>query len=139
MDRFQPLIWACFAMAVLTFVVASRLLAARIAELKRRRIHPQKLATSRGTAELECVAISDNFKNLFETPVLFYLVCVLLMITGLQSPLLVGLAWLYVALRVAHSFIHCTYNKVMHRFYAFAASVAVLAAMWIGFAIRLAS
>jgi hypothetical protein len=44
-------------------------------------------------------------------------------------PLLV-LSWLYVALRVLHSLIHCTYNRVMHRFAVFVASMVVLFVIW---------
>ena len=134
MRNFLPLLAPVFALVLLTFAVAVRMLLARIGELKRRRIRLQSLATSKGLNELECVAIADNFRNLFEMPVLFYLLAVLLMITGQQGPLFVGAAWLYVALRAVHSWIHCGYNRVRHRFYAFAASVLVLAAMWIGFA-----
>ena len=139
MERFHPLLWAVVVLAFHTFAVAVRLLVARIGEMRRRRIHPQKVATSKGLSELECVAISDNFKNLFEMPVLFYVVCVLLMVTGHVTTFFVAAAWLYVALRIVHSWIHCTYNKVMHRFYAFFASVVVLAAMWAGFAATLLS
>jgi len=42
-----------------------------------------------------------------------------------------GLAWAFVAARVAHSWIHCTYNKVMHRFRAYALSVFALLALWL--------
>ena len=35
------------------------------------------------------------------------------------------------ALRVAHTVVHLTYNKVMHRMMLFAMSITVLAAMWI--------
>ena len=44
---------------------------------------------------------------------------------------LVSLAWMYVALRYVHSFIHTTYNTVMHRFYVFAASAMVLLVIWL--------
>ncbi len=47
-------------------------------------------------------------------------------------------AWLYVALRVVHSLIHCTYNKVMHRLSAFVASFALLVALWVAFFFTLA-
>ena len=40
------------------------------------------------------------------------------------------LAWIFVALRVLHSAIHCSYNKVMHRFYAYVAGGMVLFALW---------
>ena len=41
-----------------------------------------------------------------------------------------GLAWLFVALRIVHSAIHCTYNKVIHRFYAYLAGGSVLWVLW---------
>ena len=46
------------------------------------------------------------------------------------------LAWSYVALRVAHSVIHLTYHKVVHRSAAFAASTVVLIALWIVTAVQ---
>ena len=54
----------------------------------------------------------------------------------LATPVL-GLAWAYVALRVVHSGIHCTYNRVKHRFFAFAASNLVLWALWVVLAVQL--
>ena len=72
-----------------------------------------------------------NYMNLFELPVLFYVGCLVAVVTGAETPALVALGWAYVAFRVAHSLIHVTYNHVMHRFYAFGASNAVLIAMWV--------
>ena len=46
-------------------------------------------------------------------------------------------AWLFVALRVAHSVIHCTYNKVTRRFAIFIARMLVLAVLWILFVVQL--
>ncbi|HUJ46146.1 MAG TPA: MAPEG family protein [Rhizomicrobium sp.] len=75
-----------------------------------------------------------NYMNLLELPVLFYVVCVLNYITSpTVSGLTLALAWAYVGLRVMHSLIHLTYNNVMHRLAAFAASNFVLMAMWIVF------
>jgi len=51
-------------------------------------------------------------------------------VRGLGSPQRSLPPWLYVALRVVHSAIQCTYNKVMHRMRAFIASVFVLWAIW---------
>lgn len=71
-----------------------------------------------------------NFMNLMETPVLFYVVCLMFAVRGPAPPLAIDLAWAFVALRVVHSAIHLTYNKVAHRFVAFLASVGVLGALW---------
>jgi len=39
-------------------------------------------------------------------------------------------AWIYVALRCVHSFIHLTYNRVIHRFVVYALSAVVLFVLW---------
>jgi hypothetical protein len=75
-----------------------------------------------------------NLMNLLEMPVLFYVVCTAFYVTGRVAPGVVSLAWAFVGLRVAHSLIHLTYNRVGHRFLVFAASNIVLLVMWIRFA-----
>ena len=127
----QHLVAACLAMVGLTFVVALRMLRARVAEMMARRIHPQALALSGQRAgRLEDSRAADNYNNLFELPVLFYLLCAVAIGTGHVPAWLPALAWLFVLTRIAHSFIQCTYNKVMHRFAAFLGGVFLLMAMW---------
>jgi len=75
-----------------------------------------------------------NFMNLLELPMLFYVVCVGLYVTLSVDAAAVILAWLYFALRVAHSLVHLTYNNVFHRLGAYAASGVVLALLWVRFA-----
>jgi hypothetical protein len=119
------------AMALLTFVVWWRMYFLRIGEMKRERIHPQSVATSAQLAsKLTDSRAADNFRNLFELPVLFYLALVVAHQAGLVSPVVVALAWIFVALRVAHSWIQCTYNKVMHRFYVYVTGGMVLWVLW---------
>jgi hypothetical protein len=72
-----------------------------------------------------------NYMNLLEMPVLFYIVCLLIYVTGGASQIMVIVAWLYVALRVVHSAIHLSYNRVIHRLIVFAASNFVLIALWV--------
>lgn len=78
-----------------------------------------------------------NYMNLLELPVLFYVVCLVIYVTGITSPAMVVVAWAYVALRVAHSVIHISYNAVMHRLVAFATSNFVLIALWVMAALQL--
>jgi len=119
------------AMAALTFIVWLRMYFARIGEMKRERIHPQAVATSPQMATLlKDTRAADNFRNLFELPVLFYLALVIIALTGQVSALTLALAWLFVALRILHSAIHCSYNKVMHRFQAYLAGSIVLWVLW---------
>lgn len=80
---------------------------------------------------LRVLQTTNNFKNLLETPVLFYVVSILAIVLKYETTLMIGLAWIYVFLRLVHSYIHLTYNKVMHRLYAFAASLAVILIMFV--------
>jgi hypothetical protein len=126
------------AMMLLVFCVGVALLAQRSREIRARRIHPQKVATSAQMgATMQRVNIADNFRNLFETPVLFYALCLSLAVTQSATPLMLAGLWAYVALRVVHSVIHCTYNRVMHRFAAFGAGFVLLLVLWMNFALGL--
>ena len=126
------------ALALLTGIVWLRLGADRIGELRARRIHPQKIATSRQMAEtMQDVRSADNFRNLFEVPVLFYALCGYLAIAQLTNAILLACAWGYVFLRGYHSYIHLTHNKVVRRFQAHVASTIVLYVMWGIFAVQI--
>ena len=127
----RAIFFPIFAMAILTLVVWLRMYTMRIAQMKRERIHPQAVATSvQAAARLTDSRAADNFRNLFELPVLFYLALVIAAIAGLVTTTTLLLAWLFVVLRIAHSAIHCGYNKVMHRFQAYLAGGVVLWALW---------
>ncbi|MGN7725394.1 MAPEG family protein [Luteimonas sp. 22616] len=120
-----------FAMVALTLVVWLRMYTVRIAQMKRERIHPQAVATSaQAAARLTDSRAADNFRNLFELPVLFYLALVVAAVSGLATDVTLALAWLFVLLRVVHSAIQCSYNKVMHRFQAYLAGSVVLWVLW---------
>jgi hypothetical protein len=132
--------WPMIGQAVLSLAVASRVLAVRVAEMRARRIPPQSVSNSREiAARLENLTAADNLRNLFELPVLFFAVCLALAVMDLVTLLQLGLAWTFVALRTAHSLIQTTYNRVMHRFAVFLLGLLCLAAMWIVFAIQLAT
>jgi hypothetical protein len=136
----QVLIFAAIAQVALTFIVAFVLFARRFSEMKQQKIHPQKIATSVQSAEvMQDIRASDNFKHLFEVPVLFYFLCACLLSTSASNIYVSLLAWVFVGLRYVHSYIQCTHNKVMLRFYAFAASSLILLLMWLIFAVDLIS
>ena len=119
------------AMVALTFVVWWRMYFARVGQMRRERIHPQKVATSaQATALLTDSRAADNFRNLFELPVLFYLALVVADRLGMVDGISLALAWAFVMLRVVHSLVHVTYNRVMHRFAAYVAGGMVLWLLW---------
>lgn len=136
MSPTQHLVATCAAMVVLTFVVGLRMYRARVAEMMSRRINPQAMALSGQRGQrLEDTRAADNYGNLFELPVLFYLLCAVAIGTGYVPAWLPALAWLFVLTRIAHSVIQCSYNKVMHRFAAFLGGFFLLMAMWAMYAV----
>lgn len=72
---------------------------------------------------------ADNYNHLLEAPTLFYAVVLGIAAVGHADAIFVGLAWTYVGLRVAHSLVQVTINRVMVRFTFFFLSWVVLAAM----------
>jgi hypothetical protein len=98
----------------------------------------RRLVSARDFAYGESANVPDdvripnrNFMNLLELPVLFYLACITVVVAAKVDAWSVGLAWAFVALRIAHSVVHLTYNNVIHRLRIFAAGVVVLAALWV--------
>ncbi len=71
-------------------------------------------------------AAADNYNHLHEQPTIFYALVVYSHLTGLDSGLAVALAWAYVGLRILHSLIQVTINKVLLRFMTFALATIVL-------------
>ena len=117
-------------MVFLTFIVAVKMFADRMREMKIKKFRLRTFATSKAREELEHVQAADNFKNLFEFPVLFYALAILLIHMNNYRPMYLTLMWAFVVARYVHSLIHCSYNKVLHRFYAFVTSFFILVFMW---------
>jgi hypothetical protein len=71
-----------------------------------------------------------NLMNLLEMPVLFYVLCLICLITHRIDSLIVLGAWIYVGLRLLHSLVHLSYNNVFHRLTMYATSNVLLSLMW---------
>jgi hypothetical protein len=72
---------------------------------------------------------ADNYNHLMEQPTLFYAVALTFALLDAGAGLNAGLAWLYVALRIAHSLVQALINVIMLRFAIFMAGSIVLLAM----------
>jgi hypothetical protein len=120
---FSPMMATMF----LTFVVWVYMYARRIPFIKTLDLPSDEL-TPAALAELSPPSVanpSDNLKNLFEVPVLFYALCLYLYATNQVDTLYVAAAWIFVGFRYLHSAMHCTKNIVIVRFgLYFAASAA---------------
>jgi hypothetical protein len=132
------ILWPAVAMAGLTFLVWVRLYQLRLGEMARKRIDAQSLANAADSVRLLVdTRASDNFRNLFELPVLFYAGVLLAAQLGVSDGVSLALAWAFVALRAVHSLVHCTFNHVMTRFVAYALATLVLVAFWVRLALAM--
>ena len=75
-----------------------------------------------------------TYMNLLELPVLFYVVCLLMLTTGRFDAVQVSLAWIFVMTRYVHAFIYIGFNYVPLRFTAFLTGFLTLAVIWTRFA-----
>jgi len=129
---FKPLLLPLLAQVLLTFIVMYIMGRKRVNEIKKMKIHPQRTDVRTHAREVfkESEAAADNYHNQLESPVLFYIVILLTLMLMVQDYVIVVLAWTFVGLRYIHSFIHITYNRVLHRFSVFVFSSLVLFALW---------
>ncbi|MBJ3785318.1 MAPEG family protein [Devosia sediminis] len=95
------------------------------------------IAVERSGYPLKARLLSNSFDNQFQLPVLFFVGALLLLQLGFVSWVDVLLAWLFVALRIAHAAIHVTSNDVPRRFAAYSAGLAVLTLFWLWLLIRI--
>lgn len=135
---FGPLL----ATMLLTGVVWIYMYIRRIHFLTSHGIDAKDLAVPGALAELSPAAVSnpsDNLKNLFEIPTLFYALALYLFVTQQVDASYVNAAWVFVGFRTLHSAVHCTFNHVMLRFYLYLISAlavwfmlvrAVFAQLW---------
>lgn len=72
---------------------------------------------------------SHNYNHLHEAPTVFYAVGIVLILVGQGDGMNALLAWIYTGLRVIHSLVQVTANKVLVRFVLFALSSLVLIAL----------
>ena len=111
-----------FAMIFLTLAVWVYMYAKRIRFIVGHSIKAADLAVPGALARLSPAAVSnpsDNLKNLFEIPVLFYALALYLFVAQQVDAVHVAAAWIFVAFRIVHSVVHCTINIVMLRFYLY--------------------
>jgi len=126
------ILYPVFTMMALTMFCIARLGHLRYLAVRRGEVDPRFFSLYRGYEEPEKLAVySRHVVNLFETPVLFYVIVLTAYVTGQTDSLIATLGWVYVALRFVHSYIHLTSNIVLLRFRVFLLSVLVLTAHWI--------
>jgi hypothetical protein len=127
----MAILFPMFALFLLTLTVMLRLAFLRFFAVKSGVVSPGYYRLFQGGVEPDrLAAYSRHYINLHEAPMLFYVISLVIFITGMSSFPLVMLAWLYVVLRCIHSWVHLRSNHLLYRFRLFAMSTLVLATIW---------
>lgn len=78
-----------------------------------------------------------TYDNLLQFPILFYLLCILMMLTESVDSVQVALAWLFVVTRLLHAALYILINRVPLRFALFLCGVIAVSTMLVRFALAL--
>ena len=138
MGILQPVV----VLAGWTMVMWAWMYATRIPAMRVRNVDPDSLAND-PEARLDKLLPpqvqwkAHNYNHLHEAPTVFYAIAIVLAIVGQGDGLNAALGWAYVGLRVIHSLVQATVNKVMLRWAIFVASSVVLIALIVHAAVAL--
>jgi hypothetical protein len=133
----QAVLLPLFVEVILTFVLLYWMALVRTRCFRTGEVSARDIALREPNWPPRVSQISNAFHNQLELPVLFYVLTILAWITRHADLVFVVLAWIFVATRLVHAYIHVTDNDVNRRGPAFGLGALVLTIMWLIFMIRI--
>lgn len=128
--------WPVLSHMLVVLLLFVGLFRARVRSVRKGEVKPEHFRLNRSEPESSLIVLKA-LNNQFETPVLFYLICTILYVTGHATLYPVILAWLWFFVRLAHLRVFLTTNRLRHRMQIFIASIAILGLMWLWLVIAL--
>jgi hypothetical protein len=113
------------ALAIWSLIMLIWLYATRIPAMSRAKLKPGQ-ATKSDMEALPSANVANNYNHLMEQPTIFYALCFALQFIGQTHDINIGLAWLYVVIRIVHSLVQATVNIILVRFTIFMIGSVVL-------------
>ena len=134
MDMTAEILKPLAVLAAWTMVMWVWMYATRLPAMTAAKLDPDELVRQGGKTLDQLLPAqtqwkAHNYNHLHEAPMVFYAVALALAIMGQGDGLNATLAWAYVGLRIVHSLVQATINKVMIRFLLFSLSSLVLIAL----------
>jgi hypothetical protein len=117
------LVLICWSLVMWIWMYATRIPAMQKAKINAAKMQEK---SEMDVLPKEVRRIADNYNHLHEQPVIFYALIFYAELAGSATTLMIYAAWLYVALRIAHSLIQALWNFIPARFFVFSASSLVL-------------
>jgi hypothetical protein len=109
----------------------------RVTVIRSGEVHPRDIALRQPNWPPRVLQVANAAHNQLETPVLFYILTILAIITRHTDLLFVVLAWIFVLIRLAHAYVHVTNNRISVRGPTFGLALLVLIVMWLIFMVRI--
>ena len=109
------MVWIYMYSRRIPFILGSKLTPQQLTPWEFARLSPPRVANP-----------SDNLKNLFELPTVFYAVALYLYVAHRVDATYLIAAWIFFGGRVLHSIVHCSFNFVPLRFWLYAISAVAL-------------
>ena len=133
----QAVLLPLFVEVALTFVLLYWMAYVRTRAIRIGEIKAQNIALREPNWPPGITQVGNAYHNQLELPVLFYVLTILSLVTRHADLLFVVLAWIFVASRIVHAYIHVTDNNVNRRGPIFGLGVLVLTIMWLVFMVRI--
>ena len=133
----QAVLLPLFVEVALTFVLLYWMAYVRTRAIRIGEIKAQNIALREPNWPPGITQVGNAYHNQLELPVLFYVLTILSLVTRHADLLFVVLAWIFVASRIVHAYIHVTDNNVNRRGPIFGLGALVLTIMWLVFMVRI--
>jgi hypothetical protein len=122
---------------LLTLYVGQKTLRARIKAVRSGQVKLHEVSTDTYAWPRRVRQLGNNFDNQFQTPMLWYGVCALIVALKLEDAAFSAMSWMFLLTRMAHSYVHITHNDVPTRMRIFLFGFAILVLMWVWFGVKL--
>ena len=131
------IIYPILAVVLMNFIVMFHMRYMISKAIKNRDVEYKYFKAYEGSAPDYLLISRHHYKNFFEIPILFYLLCLVLYMIDDVSAIDLWIAWLFVLFKGIHSYIRITSNYVPYRAYSFNVCVFLLFGGWIILVIKI--
>lgn len=131
------ILFPLFVQAALTLGLFCWMAYYRVTNIRSGAVHPRDIALREPNWPPHVLQVVYAAHNQLETPVLFYVLTILSIITRHADLLFVVMAWLFVLARIAHAYVHVTSNRISVRGPVFGIGLLILMLMWLIFMLRI--
>ena len=131
------IIYPILPVVLMNFIVMFHMRYMIVKAIKKRDVKYKYFRAYEGSAPEYLLTSRHHYKNFFEIPILFYLLCLVLYMINDVSAIDLWIAWLFVLFKGIHSYIRITSNYVPYRAYSFNVCVFLLFGGWIILVIKI--